>query len=359
MSGKYRGYNLKRINDSGLLHVSQFSERAKWVLFQKSGESKKTKSNRKVITDLITDNIGKVYIDEAQDIDKDMSIVLKILDSLGVEIYLTGDLNQDLSSRGGLAGLCEERKYEVNHENHRCPENHVKLANVFLSTEFEQSALSTSIGSLNYCLEPEIRDVANLVSKYQLTYVNKSNLRFRKAKKNEDNLETILQSILESALCVSKKDKESKRIFDDSVYNYVYRTKIEKRLNSSNLIQYVDGILKTFDIKNDRRTFARLREALKKYENSVMTDGIEVSTIMGIKGDEADDCLFIMSTDLFSYLSQESSAANKMKCALYVGLTRARKNLTLLLTTEVTKKYSATAISDIMKKLGIQKLPIN
>ena len=76
-----------------------------------------------------------------------------------------------------------------------------------------------------------------------------------------------------------------------------------------------------------------------------------VSTIEGIKGQDGDKCLFILTTDLAPYLFRENTTENRTKNKLYVALTRSLNSLTILITLEVEKKYGNQYIRDYFAEL--------
>lgn len=49
--------------------------------------------------------------------------------------------------------------------------------------------------------------------------------------------------------------------------------------------------------------------------------------------------MFILTKDLYPYFSKEKTDENKMKNYLYVGLTRSKEKLTILITKEIENKF--------------------
>ncbi len=83
----------------------------------------------------------------------------------------------------------------------------------------------------------------------------------------------------------------------------------------------------------------KIRSAVDSYRNILTVEpGTLVDSIDAIKGLEGYNCLFIISTELAPYLFKKVVDHNKMMNYLYVGLTRSKRDLTIMVTTEVEKK---------------------
>ncbi|PGB07785.1 hypothetical protein [Bacillus toyonensis] len=85
-------------------------------------------------------------------------------------------------------------------------------------------------------------------------------------------------------------------------------------------------------------------------ENPIVS-GVLVKSIDSIKGLEGDRCLFIVTTDLASYLFGEKTDENKMLNYLYVALTRAREKLVFLVANEVEDKYSRETVTNYFESI--------
>lgn len=96
---------------------------------------------------------------------------------------------------------------------------------------------------------------------------------------------------------------------------------------------------------------------MDSYRNILTVEpGTLVDSIDAIKGLEGYNCLFIISTELAPYLFKKVVDHNKMMNYLYVGLTRSKRDLTIMVTTEVEKKYGHKYIHEKFNELGIEEL---
>ena len=86
-------------------------------------------------------------------------------------------------------------------------------------------------------------------------------------------------------------------------------------------------------------------ETFEKSINDYDEQGIIVQSIDKVKGLDNENCLFIISNELFPYLVGLKKN-NKMNNYLYVGLTRSKENLTILITNEVVDKYGKKYVKE-------------
>ena len=100
----------------------------------------------------------------------------------------------------------------------------------------------------------------------------------------------------------------------------------------------------------DKQQYAKIISALQKPTQKTVAVPV-VSTIEGIKGQDGDNCLFILTSDLAPYLFGEKTAENKTKNKLYVALTRSLNKLFILITLEVENKNGRQYILDYFHNL--------
>ena len=83
-------------------------------------------------------------------------------------------------------------------------------------------------------------------------------------------------------------------------------------------------------------------------------DTINVNSIDSIKGKEGENCLFILTTDLASYIFGDKKDDTITKNRLYVALTRSLDKLTIFITEEVEKIYGKKEIMVFFNKIYIR-----
>ena len=112
-SPAFKNKMIKELDDRGIIHISVIPQRAKWVVVKKSGDKKKDKNLRAQLLKTISCYCGKIFIDEAQDIDDDILAVIQALDAVGIPIELIGDPKQDLRGRGSFRKLLDTYEADI------------------------------------------------------------------------------------------------------------------------------------------------------------------------------------------------------------------------------------------------------
>lgn len=126
-----------------------------------------------------------------------------------------------------------------------------------------------------------------------------------------------------------------------SKYAVWFIKEVENNISPGNVLNKAFPFGSNFITKHE---YAKIKEALTKVCSTEESSKIKVSSIEAIKGLEGEKCLFIVTTHLIPYFLKEKKDG-KLSACLYVGLTRATKNLDFLLTKEVTRKYSKEILS--------------
>ncbi|QAA21584.1 UvrD-helicase domain-containing protein [Sporolactobacillus terrae] len=349
----YKANKIKELAIQKIIHVEKASETAKWILCRKSKDKKETKEKREKVLGIISRYLDSIFIDEAQDIDKHLVEIIEKLDNKKININLVGDPKQDLRGRNAFRDMILNypRCVEYISENHRCPGSHVILANRYVSTEEKQNVNDKS-GTLNFVYESDV-DINQFINgnKWDCAFIHEKNKRFATHSKDRKSAEQNL--IYELKLLVQRSDiKESK--VDMCVY--WIKKKIEQRLGENDYNSIFVYLEKMLFIKLSSQDKGRLSFALKLDCDSTIEDRILVNSLDSIKGLEGDKCLFILTTDLADYLFFIKSNHNKTMNYLYVALTRARQDLTILVTLEAEVKYRREFINKKFEFLGVYPL---
>ncbi|MCC2250283.1 AAA family ATPase [Virgibacillus sp. AGTR] len=345
---KYKRSKITQLEEANILHVSVFSERAKWVIHKKSSDRKKEKEVRALILEKFKKYCTHIFVDEAQDIDKHLVEILKKIDEISIEIELIGDPKQDLNGTNSLRMLLEE--YEENVEYiticHRSPQNHLDISNsLFPKDEWQHS--EKEYGTISVLFETDINILIFFNSTaFDLKYISEKNDRYSTAQNTDIDIRfrTLFHEITDM-LNQSLDEIDELRI--KQIAYYLARKLISKYEQTNNEREAMKIINKY--IGYDKKTYAKVINALKINTN-VDVKRIPLSSIDSIKGQEGDNCLFVLTTDLAPFLFLEKTINNKTKNRLYVALTRSLDKLTILVTKEVEEKYSKEFIKDFLKK---------
>lgn len=345
----YRNAKIKRLENSDILHQTVIPERAKWVIVKKSDDRKAVKDKREIIKNVFKEYCGGICIDEAQDIDQDMQLIIETLHPLGIPLMLMGDPKQDLKGHKCLKSLVEKYSDNVDYIGicHRCPQKHLVLSNSIVSN-LEQQHSEKGGGSIKIWFEND-KLCSELINEedFDLCYIS------QKHGKYETHTAETAKSI---PLALSEEiEGEMRRLHPDKTELALLRTSY----------YYSELLLENCSATHDKmnamgETFKHEALSKKAYgviinmlsDNSVTMDKekILVNSIDSIKGQEGENCLFILTSDLAAYLFGEKAKDTTAKNRLYVALTRSLNKLTIFITSEVEMKYKRKNIVNFFQK---------
>jgi thymidine kinase len=347
LSGDYKAQNARigELERCGLLHQAKIPERAKWVVDKKSNENARVKAMRGKILAVFQSYCHMIVVDEAQDIDKEMTSVLCALDRLGVPIELYGDPKQDVRGRKCFRQLIAAFPDCVTYRSdcHRCPERHLRLSNRLAPVDERQVAdEKNSVGSVRLFFESDIAANTEKFIRdedFGLVYISKKNDRFDThgdvaGDKWFESLRYELETGIREKCGDEATDLEIKRAA------YYIATKVVSLLNSGRSVKELTNIcVESGTMDYEKRRYIRIATALT-YMASSRSKGVSVKSIEAVKGLEDGRCLLILTTDLAPYLTGDKVDDNRTKHLLYVALTRSRDDLSILVTREVEERYS-------------------
>lgn len=344
----FKNKKIRELDDSGIIHISVIPQRAKWVVVKKTGDKKKDRYVRSQLVNAIACYCGKIFVDEAQDIDDDTLAIIQALDVAGIPIELIGDPKQDLHGHGSFRKLLSLHEADTSYVSicHRCPQQHLKISNILVSDEEKQTSEKKE-GVVNLVFESNIKPSEFIkAGNFDLAYISARNKRFEthSCEDSTNYFESLNHEI--SEIVKQRCPKISKYLIAKSSYYLTYRMirDINSGVELKNVIrQYFAGTL-------DRQQYAKIISILQKPAKEVAEIPI-VSTIEGIKGQDGNNCLFVLTTDLAPYLFGKNTTENKTKNKLYVALTRSLNRLTILVALEVEEKYGTQYIQDYFTKL--------
>ncbi len=346
----YKNAKIKRLEQGNILHQTVIPERSKWIVAKKSDDRKAVSDKRKVIKNIFKEYCGGICIDEAQDIDSDMQLIVETLNELGIPLILMGDPKQDLKGHKCLKNLVEKNKESVDYIGvcHRCPQKHLLLSNSIVSKKEQQ--YSEKDGGLIAIWFENDKPYSELIREenFDLCYISKKHGKYETH--GIDTSKSILSALSEEIECEMRKlhlDKTELVILRTSYY-------------------YAELLLENYATTNDKkkamsRTFKHETLGGKAYgviinmlpDSPALQDEekVVVNSIDNIKGQEGENCVFILTTDLAAYLFGEKVDDTTTKNRLYVALTRSLNKLTIFITEEVEVKYKRKNIVSFFNKI--------
>lgn len=348
----YRNAAIVRLENKNVLHQTVIPERAKWVVVKKSKDTKEIKEKRNIVKSNFKSYCGAICIDEAQDIDGDMLAIIESLHKLGIKILLMGDPKQDLKGHKCLRKLTTTYPDAVEYFTlcHRCPQNHLALSNLIVA-DAEKQHSEKEDGSVVICFASD-KSIAELLleKKFDLKFVSQrqSIYEAHTREKSKDIREALCEEIsivmqnnhpnITELACM----RESYYLGEKLLNNYICCKDKQEAMNQT----FNKELLK------DKRAYGRIINLIPDERNENKNEVIYFHSIDSIKGQEANNCLLILTTDLAAYLLGTKTEETIFKNRLYVGLTRSLEKLTIYITPEVEKKYGKENIKDFFNKLN-------
>lgn len=334
----YRASKLAELRANNMIHVQETTKVAKWIISGKSDDRRIIKNKREKVLSIIQRYLDCVFIDEAQDMDQHLSGIIEMLSNKEIGVIVVGDPKQDLRGRNELRRLIEKYSHNVEYkkENHRCPISHVKFANSYISPEEKQVCQLEEIGEISYIYETDI-SIKDYVEdgNWCYSFISKKNDRFVTRSDQMNSAKNNLR--YEIKALVRKSDIEENKV-DQKVY--LILKKVLQDFDNTNHWAIINKLGTELSIGLTPQDKARMFAVLEMNEEiNDDQSGVLVQSIDKIKGLEGENCLFILTTDLSDYIFKEKTQMNKMMNYLYVALTRAKKKLMIMVTSEVEHKY--------------------
>ena len=335
----FKNYYKKQMLKEGILHSEFAMNYGKRIICPTPSDTKIILKRKDIVLKHLINGIETLYIDEIQDMDDDFFKIIDYLANTKLNMYLVGDFRQALKYPKSLLNfLADNEKFEILHKNvtRRVPEKHLLFANKLFEDAYASTNYENFQGEIMYSYEDEHK-IDELMSCYDLHFVDKSNDRFTTHNTND------------SSLWFTKDEKE------DMCGNFQGDKNI--------LVKAIIRILrKRYEIKKDAKhvinnffkkrispsLYAKLNEMLNDLnQHKHLTNSIEK-----IKGLEGDKCLFFVSYNMLNILMGKNKR-NKETNKLYVALTRSKKVLHLVILNECVQKVSKNAIDNFMQENNV------
>lgn len=345
---RYKAAKLAELESADILHVTRIPEKAKWVVYQKSRDTKATKDIRKRILSHFNSYCSAIYVDEAQDINEDIHIILSALEDSSAEIILYGDPKQDVKGNGRFRQIIDNAS-DVRYisDCHRCPQVHLDLSNTLASDNEKQVAdCENAAGRVEIIFESDLANIKRYIesANFGLCYISHKNERFNThgAKEVDDRFETLHHEVFRAM-----EDKWEGQITDIEIERaafYVTEKILESHDQAGNAAAQIAHWIEkgAFDQLSTQR-YAQMATAILARETETES-AVVVKSIEIIKGLEAERCLFVLTSDLAPYLFRAKTEDNRMSHLLYVALTRSKNHLTIMISQEVEKSFSRESI---------------
>ncbi len=353
---QYRNSTLKRLRENNTLHVSEFTQVAKYVLLDKSSDKKAIKELRAKICNTFKMYCDTIIVDEAQDIDTNFAEILKKIDDINVEVNLIGDIKQNLKSEKGMAKILSElnsSEHTINtfDECYRCPPNILKLSNLYCDDNEKQvyKNIGEIDGNIKLVFESDI-NVREYIDEnnFDLKYIFRKNKTFN-TQKNLD-IEMMFLDTIKDILIDEFRELKNNYEIDKIVFFKAHLFLESMNIDKKTVKQALTVILEK---EPKSSSTAKMLDILKRCNVTKEENIISVDSIQKVKGDEGSKCLYILDKSLADYFLLRKKNRNKMFCHNYVALTRTKNELVILVTSEAEKTYSKQIFTSFLDENNI------
>lgn len=358
---KNANYKIGLLKNLGIVHNSKVSNISKQILVGKSNPTKKEKKKINIIFSHIKGCMNSIYIDEAQDLDKDLIEVFKKFAEEKILVNMVGDPKQNIRNpepfrlfiKDVVDSELESFNLKYINKTRRLPETHTILSNLMCSENEQQNTESKVGGEISFLFSDD-KNVENLYEKFANRKTNKEVLMYTEKRDGTfETKKTINAKELPDAIQQKINNLAKKENADKDSYLFSYVKKLEKKVNEVGVKTVVSEQFKKLEIDYDRSLYRDFCQAINN--ETIETEvKFNIMTIDFVKGLEAETCIFVINNALLNYLFSEKTEENKMKNKLYVALTRSLKNLIFIVNLNGLK-YSKEDITHEFEKLSIEQ----
>lgn len=358
---RYKQFKIKQLKDRMIIHNDVVFKKAKMILC-KDNKRKMQKELIDLVIKHLKSSIAKIFVDEAQDLDGDALKIFQILANNDIYTYMVGDPKQALKYPGvfeefvKIMSTSDEVAFDClpnNNITKRIPNEHLRISNRFCSKDQKQYSIDNKCGIVKYCVISDIdsEKMYNLWKRDEyLIYISRKNGRYLTNNIKEFNtLPLKIVDQIENIKLFKGLDKdivEKALVIKFNKYMFLYDSKIA-----------ISKFSKHYEIVIEKDSYAQLMEFQNKQVNN--KDSIFIFSIDKVKGLEGDKCIFILNDSALDYIFGKKTERNKEYNKIYVGLTRSKRDLILLVDLSIIKRYSIEEIEDEFKKLEISCINID
>ena len=349
---KLQKYQLKRVNERGIIHNSQVFNKAKQMIVDGKGETKAKHRKKELIIEYLQASVDALFIDEAQDLDADaLTLFGKLSES--IYAYIVGDPKQSIKYPKDFREFTE-RIRENNSVFHmlspntitrRMPECHLRISNLFCPADERQTTISDVKGEIYYLYSTDEK-FSKLYESFDflkaLIYIRQETDAF--TTQDSKSVFSLEESVREKLLEKINSDYDSDA-FVKSIEKYFINLTLKKGEKGA-----IQSFTKHFGITLENNEYAKLINDLK-IENKEKK--LKVKSIDKIKGLENELCMFIMDNTMLEYLFGKKQETNKEMMRLYVALTRSKSDLILVIDKLSIKKFTDKQIEKGFSELNI------
>ncbi len=333
----------KQLKNNGIIHSNSVSQYAKTIIVPKTTDKRCVKNLKAIALEYLLSDIYCLFVDEAQDMDKDFFELMQYFVASLNNFYFVGDPNQALwdsdqycsfaisiTENNGIAPV-------RNMVSRRVPQKVVPLCNRILLHDSQITSCCETPGEIAYVLVSELLPE-------ELAFLSKNVFSIIKCKVNNF-------STMSNNRCITNEFKE---LLAAKYPKYDIEALVGAVIEKIESIG-LDNYLYEINVRLNPQDYARLAQ---QFTNKNKCD-ILVRSIQKIKGLEDNTVYFIICNSLLEILLGIKNDHNKETNLLYVALTRTKSRLLfVVIDDEIMRKNFQGLNIDIetaIKECGIPK----
>lgn len=356
---------ISRLKKSGVIHVDE-TYAAAWRVVDENyskHSSQKKKSKVRKVHRLLSSAIDKIFLDEAQDLDKTALKAFQQIGENSVDIYMVGDPKQAINYPKSFKDWLASNKKNENVKvlpyitvSRRVPQKILDLSNTFCPRGQEQTSLSEVEGRLTYITSEA--DHYEEIIRYHIE--NRSLVSiFRK----EGNYSTTQAGSLpefepEIEELLTKEFPE----YEEGVVIYSLQRYFASLLSNNDNKTSIRIFLNELVIPYEKELFKKLFRSAEQYSSSKDNSAkYAISSIQRTKGLESKVCVLVLTPAIFKCLMQDGvTKYNKTWNMVYVALTRAESELVVAVDMNLLgREYKHDDIVESLESIGFEVLNAN
>ena len=341
---KWRTKRKRQLKDYGIIHSSSVSQYAKSIIVPTASDNKSKKKLKAISLEFLVSDVYCLFVDEAQDMDKDFFDLMHYAIGRLKNFYFVGDPLQALWGDDQYKSFTETIEVEhkippiINMVSRRVPKNVIPLCNRILSYKSQISTCSEIAGEIAYVLVSELLpEELEILSKGDIFSIIKC--------KNN------IFSTTADKRCLTHEFKE--------ILTAKYPMRDTDAMVSA-VVERIEDVgltacLNELNIRLESAEYAKLAQQF----GSTNTEGILLRSIQKIKGLEDKTVYFVICNSLLEILAGIKNDYNKETKLLYVALTRTKSRLLFIVDNDETMKRNFNTqnldIESVIQKCGVPK----
>ena len=358
---------ISRLKRSGVIHVDD-TYAAAWRVVDENyykHSSEKSKSKVRKVHKLLSSAIDKIFLDEAQDLDKTALKAFQQIGENSVDIYMVGDPKQAIdypeSFKDWLAANKTNEKVKILPTittSRRVPQRILDLSNTFCPRGQEQTSLSEVEGRLTYITSED--DHYDEVLRHHIENGSLVSILRKQGNYSTKQAGSLPEFDPEIEEIFTKKFPE----YEERVVIYSLQRHFASLLSSNDNNTSIRKFIAKIDIPYEKEQFKKLCRSAEQYSSSKDNSAkYAISSIQRTKGLESEVCVLVITEGIYKFLTKENlkkiDKYNKTWNIVYVALTRTKSDIIIAIDKDLFD--GKRPISDVIKgleNLGFRRLEL-